>query len=148
MEDAIKDMSVVFHCLNLSQRAYQMGMHFPDLTSLRIKLFDLLACKLHDYHNARFLQKHIEEDMEKNIIHHEDKIAYLLSSSVYSIFHDANYEKAVHLGNEAFSLLFREEGKAEEKIRIIGNLIQYYIALGHLTPCSSLNRREKASFPK
>jgi tetratricopeptide (TPR) repeat protein len=139
LEEVMDNIPLVFHCLTLSKRAHELNLHFPEMTSLRLKLFDLLASKLHDYPNAALIQKRIEEDMAQGTkVTPKDKIGYLISASVYSLFHDSDCEKAIQLGEKALSLLFQEEEESEEKIRVIGNLIQYHVALGNLRACESL----------
>ena len=154
LDDVMQDTSIISHCLKLSKRAHHLGIHIPELTSLRIKLFDLLACHLRDYANARMLQKHINEDMGSGIkVSRHDEITYLISSSVYTVFHGvsthnvkthgvktqgSSYEQAIHLAKQALSLLALEGGMSEEKIRIIADLMQYYCAIGELSPCVPL----------
>ena len=159
LDDVMQDTSVISHCLEVSKRAHQLGIHLPELTSLRVKLFDLLACHLRDYVNARMLQKHIDEDIGRGVkISRPNEITYLISSSVYTVFHGvsthntstqgfktqsvpthgSSYEQAIYLANQALSLLALEGGMSEEKIRIIADLMQYYCAIGELDSCVPL----------
>ena len=138
--DIIKDTSILFHCINLSERAHHLNYHKPELTSLRIKIFDVLGLGLRDFKNAHKFQSHIESDIAAQVKYSRyDEFVYLNSVAwLAAVFNEPDYGKTINLELQALALVEKEKGMYEEKIRVVADLIETYSLTGNSDKCAPL----------
>jgi tetratricopeptide (TPR) repeat protein len=132
-ERIIKDNTPLLHAMKLSEEAHKIHYHSPELTSLRIKAFDVLVGHVRDHEQSKIMLSHLEEDLKNGpILSKEDEIIFNTTRFLYSLVFSPDYENGIGFGRRAFELIEEEEGMYEEKIRLYSNLLQYCSLTGQL----------------
>jgi tetratricopeptide (TPR) repeat protein len=147
IEAIIKDNTFLLHTLKISEEANKIDYHSEKLTSLRIRVLDVLVGHLRDFDKARMIIDCLQKDFNSQIkISKEDDILYNTNLFLFSVVSSPDYEKAITFGAKALKLIESEEGMYEEKIRLFSNLIQYYSLIGLLDECQQFIQKGKEIF--
>ncbi len=147
-ETILKDIAPLLHATKISEEAMRINYYSSTLSSLRIKVFDVLLCGLRDPNKAKVINKHLQEDLKQGIqLSNKDQILYNINLSVFSAMQSSDYKRALDYGTQASDLLGTEGEMYEEKIRLVANLIQYLSLIGNLDQCENLVKRGEDLLP-
>lgn len=127
----VKDNAPLLHALKISEEANKIDYHTPSLSSLRIRILDVLVGAIRDFKKAEMIISHLQTDLD-NGIKFTKKDDIMFNSNLFLLFriHNPNFDKALDYGKKALKLIELEEGMVEEKLRLFSNFIQYYAMLG------------------
>lgn len=130
-ERLVKDNAPFLHALKISEEADKIDYHTPALSSLRVRIFDILVGAIRDFKKAEMIKNYLQKDFDMGIkLTKEDDIKYNSNLFLFFRIHNPNFDKALVYGQKALKLIEAEEGMAEEKLRLFSNFIQYYSLLG------------------
>ena len=128
----LKDNKPLLNTLRLSREADQIGYHTEDLTQIRIRCFDVLLGMIRDIPAVEELMGHLERDFQHKVkVGKEDEVLYYANLALYEILQPNHYEKALLYGRKALELAEATEGSVDERLRILSNLIQLHVFMGH-----------------
>lgn len=133
VEKVLKDNAPFLHALRISEEADKINYHTISLSSLRVKILDVLVGIIRDFSKAEQIRQHLERDFINNIkLSKIDEILYNTNLFLFSFIYSPDFDKAIIYGKKALSLIETEEGMNEEKLRLYSNLVQYYSLIGLL----------------
>ncbi len=131
----LKDNKPLLHAIKLSKESNDANYHSKPLSSLRVRINNILIGAIRDLKSAEEISEHLKNDFDNQIkLDRKDEIIYNIDLSFfYGIRPD--YEKAIIYSEKALNLSDLEEGMGEQKLRLFSNLIQYYALQGLLDEC-------------
>lgn len=147
VEKILKDNTLFLHALKISEEADKIDYHTPALSSLRVKVLDVLVGIIRDFNKTKMINTHLQNDFNKEIkLSKIDEILYNTNLFLFSFIYAPDFDKAITFGEKALSLIESEEELVEEKLRLFSNLIQYYSLTGLLDKAQEFVERGKQYF--
>lgn len=131
VEKILKDNTSFLHAFKLAEEADKINYHTSELSSLRVKILDVLVGIIRDFPKVEAIKNHLDRDFERGIkLLKADEVLYNTNLFLFSFIYAPAFDKAIIFGKKALSLLETEEGMIEEKLRLYSNLIQYFSLTG------------------
>jgi tetratricopeptide (TPR) repeat protein len=131
VEKILKDKTSFAQALKVSEDADNLNLHTSSLSSLRVKILDVLVGIIRDFDKARMISNHLQRDFDNGIqLSKEDDILYNTNLFLFSLIHNPDFDKGIIFGKKALALIESEPEMIEEKLRLFSNLIQYYSLTG------------------
>lgn len=131
VEKILKDNTSFLQALKVSEEADNLNLHTPLLSSLRVKILDVLVGIIRDFDKAQMITNHLQRDFDSGIqLSKEEDILYNTNLFLFSLIHNPDFDKGIIFGKKALALIESEPEMIEEKLRLFANLIQYYSLTG------------------
>ena len=131
VEKILKDSTSFQQALKISEEADYINLHTSLLSSLRVKILDVLVGIIRDFDKAQMILSHLQRDFDNDIqLNKEDEILYNTNLFLFSLIYNPDFDKGIIFGKKALALLESEPEMIEEKLRLFSNLIQYYSLIG------------------
>ncbi len=131
VEKILKDKTSFAQALTVSEEANNLNLHTSSLSSLRVKILDVLVGIIRDFDKARMISSHLQRDFDNGIqLSKENDILYNTNLFLFSLIHNPDFDKGIIFGKKALALIESEPEMIEEKLRLFANLIQYYSLTG------------------
>lgn len=129
---AILEDKIIFEqSLMVLEAADKLNYHTTDLSSLRIRVLDVLVGIIRDFITTEKIKRQLQRDFQSGIILNKaDAILYNTNLFLYGLIYFPDFDKALIFGKKALELISREKEMDEEKLRLFSNLIQYYSLTG------------------
>jgi len=148
VEKILKDNTPFLHALKISEEADKIDYHTPTLSSLRVRVLDVLVGIIRDFNKAKMINAYLQADFDKGVkLSKIDEILYNTNLFLFSFIYAPDFDKAITFGEKALSLIEPEEQLVEEKLRLFSNLIQYYSLAGLLDKAQKFVEKGKQYFP-
>lgn len=131
VEAILKDQGVFIEALMVLEAADKIDYHTVNLTSLRVRAFDVLVGIIRDFEKTELIKSQLQRDFSAGItLNKADDILYHTNLFLYGLIYCPDFDKAILFGKKTLELIMVETGMFEEKLRLFSNLIQYYSLIG------------------
>lgn len=133
IEKILRDNTPFLQALKVSEEADNINLHTFQLSSLRVRVLDVLVGIIRDFDKAEMIKHHLQRDFDNGIqLNKADEILYNTNLFLFSLIYNPDFDKGIMFGKKTLALIEPEEGMVEEKLRLFSNLIQYYSLTGLL----------------
>lgn len=131
VEIVLKDPRVFAQALKVLEVADKCAYHTLNLTTLRVRVFDVLVGIVRDFEKTELINAQLQRDFEAGIsLNKVEVILYHTNLFLYKLIYRPNFEKALLFGKKTLDLIMVESEMFEEKLRLFSNFIQCYSLMG------------------